>query len=705
MIARLRTSDPITATSGKALWSVRVSHPLRQWTSLRKRVLAAQDADPAARKLVIVGIVFGILSILILVGLVVYVSLRYRSRRRHPHHRRSRTSVPATSRIRNGYSRARTESGATDGSHSARTPPTVEPKQGYFKSWSQSKKAAYLSVPNLNPSHHHLVLESSEAVYRYDPEAAIGLPKQKRKKSSRSPFAVLAPLPKVNVPSRPPLVEVSNVSLAPVRSRPDPLRAPNRAIRPRAELRMGQPSFNTRMHSLARTGGALGGAGLGSFVPPPPPSWASFWPTESGFTGYGGEPSIRDEEFGTDSDEEWASDNERVQEKLRAREEAELREQEGADVQIVLERKASVRSEYLVDEEGQYALDTRPAEQLYGQFRLTPRELQGVGRTSLEADPIAEGGSFTTGVSPLPSARLETKSPHLDLGESGESEPDELSRLADEPTDLRRGATGRFTIAFGAPSRSRSLSVKGSGSKSGRIGRSSSGRTRTSSLKSHSNCTGPDPGTDHSSGHNSVLPTSAHSRHPSGAVVARSNTGVTRSSTMRTDSSGASSGQILSAVSGRLATPLFRSVESLRRIIGTYTEPPEMDNASPVLTGSSPELENPPPPPYLNNVRRLPPIPSASPVPPVPPIPQHYLDSPPDAQPTNSTHTANEHGVLRSMSLPLIDDRALPSRPDNLPHAAVPRSVSLRATRPIRPLPVPPLPATVSGAALRDSRS
>ncbi|KAG8789293.1 hypothetical protein FRC12_013687, partial [Ceratobasidium sp. 428] len=220
---------------------------IRRWPRLHKRALGGQATSTSSRNLIIVGIVFGAISILILFGLVVYIAVRSRGRSQHQH--RHRHSVAATSRIRNGYTRARVESGATDGSRSqsTRNNPTVEPKTGYFKSWSKSTKTAYLSVPTgINDSYNRLVLESSEAVYRYDPEAVAPLPRRKRKKSSRSRLGLLAPSPKIKVPPRQPLVERTNKPSPPIperRSGPSP--PPNRAIRPRAELRMGQPLLNS----------------------------------------------------------------------------------------------------------------------------------------------------------------------------------------------------------------------------------------------------------------------------------------------------------------------------------------------------------------------------------------------------------------------------------------------------------------------------
>ncbi|KAG8678689.1 hypothetical protein FRC08_017580, partial [Ceratobasidium sp. 394] len=285
----------------------------RSWPRLRTRALGGKATTSTSRNLVIVGIVSGAISILILVGLAIYMIVRHHRRRQHPQPHRHRHSVPATSRIRNGYTRARAESGATDGSRSRSTPnaSTLEPKRGYFKSWSKSTKIAYLSLPTgLNASHKQLVLESNEAVYRYDPDAAIGLPKRKRRKGSRSRLALLAPSPKLPIPPRPPLAETTNKPSPPVpqpQPQPEPPRPINRAIRPRAELLMAQPSIDTRMQAIRRQGMRTGTAGLASFVPPPPPSWASFWPTESGFTGFEGEPSIRDEDF-DGFDEEWMSD-------------------------------------------------------------------------------------------------------------------------------------------------------------------------------------------------------------------------------------------------------------------------------------------------------------------------------------------------------------------------------------------------------------
>ncbi|KAG9085371.1 hypothetical protein FRC06_003639 [Ceratobasidium sp. 370] len=576
----------------------------------------------------------------------------------------------------------------------------VEPKRGYFKSWSKSTKVAYLSVPTgINASYNQLVLESSEAVYRYDPDAAIGLPKRKRRKPSRSRIGLLAPSPKINIPPRLPLAETTNKPSPPIpqqQPHPEPPRPINRAIRPRAELLMARPSLDSRIHTLRRQGGVAGTAGLGSFIPPPPPSWASIWPTESGFTGFEGEPSIRDEDFGDESDE-WVSDEGR--EKGKWREEGEERDMEKGEegFRVVVVRAASVRTGELSDDgEGQYALDTRPAEQISGPFRLTPRELQGRGRTSFEVDPIAEGGSVAT-ASARPSPRPEARSPHLDLGDSGDSEPGGSVRLGG-PVDLQRSATGRFTMAFGQSARSRSPSGKGSASRSGRVTRSSTGRTGSSSKSSRSNRSG----TDRSNSNHSRRPMPGHSRSDSAALVARSNTaatrastGVTRSSTMLTDSteSSTASGQILAALTGRFATPLLRSVQSLRRIGSTDVDSDAVSSSAALPSAGS---ETPASPPYATPIRRLPPIPSSSSPPPVPSIPQRYQTvSIAAQQPENEASEAPAHQtILRSTSLTLPGPHALPSRPNNLPHATTSRSVSLGTPRRIRPLPVPPLPTS-----------
>ncbi|KAG8779718.1 hypothetical protein FRC12_023905 [Ceratobasidium sp. 428] len=680
---------------------------IRRWPRPHKRALGGQATSTSSRDLIIVGIVFGTISVLILVGLVIYIAVRSRGRSQHQH--RHRHSVAATSRIRNGYTRARVESGATDGSRcqSTRNNPTVEPKTGYFKSWSKSTKTAYLSVPTgINDSYNQLILESSEAVYRYDPEAVAPLPRRKRKKSSRSRLGLLAPSPKLNVPPRQPLVERTNKPSPPIpERRPVPSPPPNRAIRPRAELRMGHPSLDARMHSIRPQGLTTGTAGLGSFVPPPPPSWASFWPTESGFTGFEGEPSMRDEDFGDESGEDWASDESRENTADRESKRSEylvgdLQVKEGEEyqgVKVILEREASVHSEDSSDDgEGQYALDTRSVEQVYGHFRLTPRELQGRGRTSIEIDPIIEGASIKT-PSPQPSQRPEAKSPYLDLGDSEDSEADETTHLAEEPVDLQRAGTGRYTMAFGESSRSRSLSNRGSGSK--RTPRSSTGRSGSNRSKaSRSTRTG----TDQSIINYSSQPTPGHSRNASGAVVeqpntavTRSSTGVTRSSTAFTDvtDSSTGSGEILSVLTGRLVTPLLRSMQSLRRVAGSQ----DADTISSSTALPSPSSGYLSPSPYTSPIRRLPPIPSSS-VPPVPPIPQHYLGMPIAAQSPESENIPSQapahQTVQRTTSLSLPDPRALPNRPAGIPHATIPRSVSMGNPRRIRPLPVPPLPSS-----------
>ncbi|KAG9123834.1 hypothetical protein FRC07_013821, partial [Ceratobasidium sp. 392] len=138
----------------------------------------------------------------------------------------------------------------------------------------EARETSLLIPTGLNDSYNQLVLQSNEAVYRYDPEAVVSIPKRKRRKPSRSRLGVLAPSPKLRIPPRSPLVERANKPSPPPipQRRPAPFPPVNQAIRPRAELRMGQPSLDARMHSFRRPGGAVGLAGLGSFIPPPPPS-------------------------------------------------------------------------------------------------------------------------------------------------------------------------------------------------------------------------------------------------------------------------------------------------------------------------------------------------------------------------------------------------------------------------------------------------
>ncbi|KAG9081384.1 hypothetical protein FS749_007702 [Ceratobasidium sp. UAMH 11750] len=148
-----------------------------------------------------------------------------------------------------------------------------------------------------------------------------------------------------------------------------------------------------------------------------------------------------------------------------------------------------------------------------------------------------------------------------------------------------------------------------------------------------------------------------------------------------TDSSTAS-GQILAALTGRFAMPLLRSVQSLRRVAGGYVESDAVSSSA-----ALPSANSEAPPPYMSPIRRLPPIPSSgSSPPPVPSIPRRYQTLPIAAQPRELVEApVHQH---RSTSLT--------SRPDNLPHDTIPRSVSLGATtRRVRPLPpVPPLPSS-----------
>ncbi|KAJ1305678.1 hypothetical protein OPQ81_010416 [Rhizoctonia solani] len=429
----------------------------QEWESLYTRALGETGTDSTSRNLIIVGITCGTLAAAILLGIIVYVVIRHRRDSTNEiRHQRHRNSVPVSSRIRNGYTRTRGSSNSTAASGEP-TKVMGEVPQGYFKSWSSRSKNAYLSLPILG-------MASSDSISRnqirlngqlYDPESATGLPglsKNKVKKSTRERLrldtSIIAPSPKLSdLPSpgknvysprhRSSTLMKSATSPPPMAKfytqSPNP-NAVSQPIRPRAELRVG----DTPVEANARPrGGASGFAGLGSFVPPPPPSWASFWPTESGWTGPGGEPSIRDEDFGSESGEDW--------EERKARMDTSDYDSDPEKINI-----HNLDSEDEDHSKVQYALDKRTEEEcLVGSFRLTPMALQGNGnpRGSMEevTSPLSDGtvSQFPMS-SPLPVC-TEIGSPKLDCGE-------DITCRADSSQSLARAATGKLTLAFGSKS-------------------------------------------------------------------------------------------------------------------------------------------------------------------------------------------------------------------------------------------------------------
>ncbi|CCO31462.1 hypothetical protein BN14_05504 [Rhizoctonia solani AG-1 IB] len=355
-----------------------------------------------------------------------YLVIRHRRQSKNEiQHRRHRNSVPVASRIRNGYTRTRGSSNSTAAS-GERSQATGEVPQGYFKSWSSRSKDAYLSLPLMGMvSSDNLAQNHSRTQGQlYDPESAKGLPgpshnnsRKPTRERLRLDTSILAPSPRLsNLPS--PRKNASSPrnrssSLMQSATTPPPLakyftrspkpNATGRPIRPRAELRVGDTPVDANPRPR---GGTSGFAGLGSFVPPPPPSWASIWPTESGWTGPVGEPSIRDEDFGSDS-EDWDEKT------------AEIDSCEDED-DLEKVRLDHLDREDEDDSRVQYALDKRAEEECaVGPFRLTPMALQGNGnpRGSMEdvKTPLSDGVVSQFPLSSPRSIPNELGSPTLDL--------------------------------------------------------------------------------------------------------------------------------------------------------------------------------------------------------------------------------------------------------------------------------------------------
>ncbi|KAF8702213.1 hypothetical protein RHS03_06397, partial [Rhizoctonia solani] len=623
--------------------------------------------DSTSRSLIIVGITCGTLAAVVLLGIIVYLVIRNRRKSQSEiQHRRHRNSVPVSSRIRNGYTRTRgsSNSTATSGERSMGEVP-----QGYFKSWSSRSKNAYLSLPlmGMTSSENLAQSHSQPQGQLYDPESATGLPapsKNKSRKSTRERLrldtSILAPSPRLsNIPS--PQKHMSSPrhrssSLMKSATTPPPLakyftqspkpNAGGQPIRPRAELRVGDTPVDINPRSR---GGASGFAGLGSFVPPPPPSWASIWPTESGWTGPGGEPSIRDEDFGSDSGEDWD------EKKPGA-------DSSGDDFDPENLRLDHSDGEDEGDSKVQYAMDKRTRNGTPEPFRLTPMALQGNGnpRGSMEdvSTPLSEG---ITSQFPMSSPRtipVELKSPTLDL-------QDDFTTHTDQGQSLARTATGRLTLAFGSKSTLSEKAQRSNTKSSSRSGRT----TRSSPSKTHSR--------------------NASSTHLS---VARSGTRVTRSSTVRTERSdwtdppetpvSTISGHVMSALTGHVTTPLLRSMDSLRRAGSEYFRQRGNDGGAPEPPMPSLPVSGVPHPsgssPRSVSVRKLPDVP------PVPPIPQRYATEPrplPVPEPLSSLLPAPLIPRSTSLKVDLDENESAPTHP--LSMGATPSG--------IRPLPVLPV--------------
>ncbi|KAG8711831.1 hypothetical protein FRC08_015377 [Ceratobasidium sp. 394] len=528
--------------------------------------------NSTARTLIIVGLVCGIVAAIILIGIFVYLIIRQRRK----HHLTS-------SCIRNAYAQARTASADTYGST--------------YKETSNRTKNAY----------------------RYDPESAIGLPsvtkrQEKRTTADRERLRLDTAL---HVPKQSSLMQSATSPPPFVRYFPGQRDSIlGQPIQPHAELRVGDTPVENP----------------GRYISPAPPSWASIWPTESGWTGPAGVPSIRDEDFGEGSDESFSSE----------------------------EGKEKTSRSMDEDRESQYAHDTRPTEHTFGPFKLSPSLFGTTKHKHPAVDLIFDQPTATVTSLPL---RPLCQSPQLDDGDDDEREAVELTRLMDDTDRFERSATGNFTLAF---------------------------RTHDPLTPSGASTTSTGKST-----HSGSAQTRGHSRTPSSVPVTRSNTRVTRSSTMRTAQTDEAtspvstiSGQIVSVLTSRLATPLLRSVGSLRRVGASVEEREQLALGDESRSGSASPASNSTP------VRRLPALPDSHHIPPVPPIPRHHLTAPAEIRPLP---------IPVSPSPPLVPDaRTIPRTvslgagqvpPISLPDPPViglARSASETCTTAVRPLPVPP---------------
>ncbi|KAG8703273.1 hypothetical protein FRC12_002957 [Ceratobasidium sp. 428] len=573
---------------------------VRSWDTTSSQILRARAnggelTNSTARTLIIVGVACGAIAAVILIGILIYLIVRQNRRR---------AQLPRSSRIRNGYTQTRTSSADTEDSTRKERPDRIQ------------------------------------MGYKYDPDSAIGLPSRSTKQSRERERARERERERERLRLDTSRLAPRQNSLMQSATSPPPF--PTLAgqlgqpIRPHAELRVGD---STPIESN-RTSRAQQPA---VYVPPAPPSWASIWPTESGWTGPGGVASIRDEDFGGDSESEG----------------------DGKE-----------------DGESQYALDNRPTERTFGPFKLSASLFGTTKHKHPETDSMFDPPTTTLdSYSPNPM----TRSPHLDDDEE-EDDAAEMDRLMDDvdrlddasnTRELERSATGNFTLAFGNSNNHPPSSLPRSATRTATLSNSDT-PTRSGSSSSRG----------------------GHSRTPSSVPVTRSNTQithvtrsntqgtrVTRSSTTRTARTDAEpgspistvSGQIMAVLTGRLTTPLLKSVESLRRVAaGSGDEDARSEESVPPMP-----------------IRRLPTVPITS-IPPVPPIPRHHLtDVRPLPIPTSQSPSPplpDTRTVPRGISISLGPGPPppLPISVSNLASSGLVRSASENATTAIRPLPVPP---------------
>ncbi|KAG9075805.1 hypothetical protein FRC06_009879, partial [Ceratobasidium sp. 370] len=262
------------------------------------------------------------------------------------------------------------------------------------------------------------------------------------------------------------------------------------------------------------------------------------------------------------------------------------------------------------DRESQYALNARPTEHTFGPFKLSPTLFGTTKHKHPEVDSVL-GQPTVTVTSPLSPQPL-FHSPRLEDGD--ENEAVELTCLMDDTDRFERSAMGNFTLAFGP--HDPLARVRGPPNQKGTV--EPRPRSRSRSLDEAS--------------------------RPVSTI----------------------SGQILSVLTGRLATPLFRSVELLRKVGAAVEEWVRLAQGDESRSGSASPVHSTP-------VRRLPALPDSHQIPAVPPIPRHHLTAPGEIRPWP---------VPMSQSPPLVPDTR-----------AGPRSASLGPDQ-IPPIPLPDPPST-----------
>ncbi|KAG8764854.1 hypothetical protein FRC12_007850 [Ceratobasidium sp. 428] len=262
---------------------------------LHTRDLPEDETRAATRKLTIIGLICGTIIVLGLSGIMVCLVIR----RRLPRTR------PGSSRVYYAYTQTHTSG--------------IEAEDNFDKE---------------TPEWDHIE-------HRYDPENAYGLPMWiedgRRHSVGREPLRLDTSPSLLGVPKSTSLMR-SATSPPPFQQETPGQRGLLLVVptQPHAELPVG----NTPIENSPRR------SRLGPYIPSSPASWASINPTESGWTGPGGVASIRDEDFGDDSDEPFS----------------------------YVDDKNKVGARPLMDDdrESQYTRDSRKAtERAFGPFKLS----------------------------------------------------------------------------------------------------------------------------------------------------------------------------------------------------------------------------------------------------------------------------------------------------------------------------------------------